>query len=51
MVRLISEKYFTNPRINDPRLEINKNLGKCDEDLLTEIGKDLLKNYEDKQKS
>ena len=51
MVRVVEVVYLENPVHNGIRFEVNKNLGECDEDLLTEIGKDLLKNYEDKQKS
>ena len=51
MVRLVEVAYLENPAYSGVKFEVNHNLGNHDTDLLTMIGEDLLKQYEDKQKS
>ena len=51
MVRLVEVTYIENPIYNGVKFEVNSNLGHHNEDLLTMIGEDLLKQYENQQKS
>jgi len=51
MVRLVVVTYLENPRYNGIKFEVNNNLGNLDKDLLTMIGEDLLRQYENKQKN